>query len=75
MRWKHGKLLGNLGNGLEALGGSRALESPLLARIEDEAERTRLKQLLTEAMPQTISGGYIVRTAAQRAFATTCSTS
>src|SRR6185436_2839655 len=37
------------------------------ARIEDEAERTRLKQLVTEAMPQPISGGYIVRTAAQGA--------
>jgi ribonuclease G len=37
------------------------------ARIEDEAERTRLKQLVTEATPQPITGGYIVRTAAQGA--------
>src|SRR6185295_295207 len=34
------------------------------ARIEDEAERTRLQQLVTDAVPQQISGGYIVRTAA-----------
>ena len=39
------------------------------ARIEDEAERTRLKQLVTEAVPQQITGGYIVRTAAQGATA------
>ena len=39
------------------------------ARIEDEAERTRLKQLVTEAVPQKRSGGYIVRTAAQGATA------
>ena len=37
------------------------------ARIDDEAERTRLKQLVGEAMPQQITGGYIVRTAAQGA--------
>ena len=35
------------------------------ARIEDEAERMRLKQLVSEAVPQQITGGYIVRTAAQ----------
>ena len=39
------------------------------ARIEDEAERARLKQLVTEAVPQQITGGYIVRTAAQGATA------
>src|SRR6185295_5573373 len=37
------------------------------SRIEEEAERTRLKQLVTEAVPQNIVGGYIVRTAAQGA--------
>src|SRR5690348_1195837 len=37
------------------------------ARIEDEAERLRLKQLVTDAVPQQINGGYIVRTAAQGA--------
>jgi len=37
------------------------------SRIEEEAERTRLKQLVTEAVPQNIDGGYIVRTAAQGA--------
>ena len=38
------------------------------ARIEDEAERARLKALVAEAMPQQIhGGGYIVRTAAQGA--------
>ncbi len=37
------------------------------ARIEDEAERTRLKALVAEAMPQQTVGGYIVRTAAQGA--------
>src|SRR5688572_9122346 len=39
------------------------------ARIEEETERTRLKQLVTEAMPEKLSGGYIVRTAAQGASA------
>ena len=38
------------------------------ARIEDEAERTRLKALVAEAMPQQTVGGYIVRTAAQGAI-------
>ena len=37
------------------------------ARIEDEAERARLKALVAEAMPQQTTGGYIVRTAAQGA--------
>jgi ribonuclease G len=37
------------------------------ARIEDEAERARLKALVTEAVPQQTVGGYIVRTAAQGA--------
>jgi len=37
------------------------------ARIEDEVERARLKALVTEAMPQNTTGGYIVRTAAQGA--------
>ena len=37
------------------------------SRIEDEAERTRLKQLVSEAMPPNIVGGYIVRTAPQGA--------
>ncbi len=39
------------------------------ARIEDEVERARLKQLVTDAVPQQITGGYIVRTAAQGATA------
>ena len=39
------------------------------ARIEDEVERARLKQLVTEAVPQQTTGGYIVRTAAQGAAA------
>jgi ribonuclease G len=39
------------------------------ARIEEEAERTRLKQLVGEAVPQQANGGYIVRTAAQGASA------
>ncbi len=37
MRLKYGKLLSNLGNALQALGGRPALEGPLLARIHDEA--------------------------------------
>ncbi len=37
------------------------------ARIEDEAERARLKALVAEAVPQQTIGGYIVRTAAQGA--------
>jgi len=37
------------------------------SRIEDEAERARLKQLVAEAIPQPTPGGYIVRTAAQGA--------
>jgi ribonuclease G len=37
------------------------------ARIEDEAERTRLKALLAQLLPEAAGGGYIVRTAAQGA--------
>ena len=37
------------------------------ARIEDEAERARLKALVAEAVPQQTVGGYIVRTAAEGA--------
>jgi ribonuclease G len=37
------------------------------SRIEDEAERTRLKTLLTELVAAGPGGGYIVRTAAQGA--------
>jgi ribonuclease G len=37
------------------------------ARIEDDAERARLKVLVAEAMPRETTGGYIVRTAAQGA--------
>ena len=39
------------------------------ARIEDEAERTRLKALLGELLEGGAGGGYIVRTAAQGASA------
>jgi ribonuclease G len=39
------------------------------ARIEDEAERTRLKSLLGELVTDAAGGGYIVRTAAQGASA------
>jgi ribonuclease G len=39
------------------------------ARIEDEAERSRLKSLLGELLTDPASGGYIVRTAAQGASA------
>ena len=39
------------------------------ARIEDEAERARLKSLVAECVPKNASGGYIVRTAAQGAGA------
>jgi ribonuclease G len=37
------------------------------ARIDDEAERARLKALVGEAVPHNVTGGYIVRTAAQGA--------
>src|SRR3954470_23674093 len=37
------------------------------ARIEDEAERARLKALVATCVPHDASGGYIVRTAAQGA--------
>ena len=37
------------------------------ARIEDEAERARLKTLFTQLLPEGTGGGYIVRTAAQGA--------
>jgi ribonuclease G len=37
------------------------------ARIEEEAERARLKTLVTGCVPPNASGGYIVRTAAQGA--------
>ena len=37
------------------------------ARIEDEAERTRLKTLLAELLGEIHEGGYIIRTAAQGA--------
>ena len=36
-------------------------------RIEDEAERERLKALITEVRPETEKGGYIVRTCAEGA--------
>jgi ribonuclease G len=39
------------------------------ARIEDEAERTRLKGLLAQLVTEGAGGGYIVRTAAQGASA------
>jgi ribonuclease G len=39
------------------------------ARIEDEAERARLKSLVTESVSADSTGGYIVRTAAQGANA------
>ena len=39
------------------------------ARIEDEAERTRLKSLLAQLAAEGAGGGYIVRTAAQGAAA------
>jgi ribonuclease G len=39
------------------------------ARIEEEAERLRLKALVTESVPQDAGGGFIVRTAAQGATA------
>jgi ribonuclease G len=39
------------------------------ARIEEEAERTRLKELVAESVPTNATGGYIVRTAAQGATA------
>jgi ribonuclease G len=37
------------------------------ARIEEDAERARLKSLVAESVPPNASGGYIVRTAAQGA--------
>jgi ribonuclease G len=37
------------------------------SRIEDEAERARLKGLVAQAVPERFTGGYIVRTAAQGA--------
>jgi ribonuclease G len=37
------------------------------SRIDDEAERARLKELVLEAVPEISQGGYIVRTAAQGA--------
>src|SRR5688572_16916220 len=37
------------------------------SRIDDEAERARLKELVLEAVPTLSQGGYIVRTAAQGA--------
>jgi len=45
----------------------RGLGVGVSARIEDEAERTRLKALLADLLPETAGGGYIVRTAAQGA--------
>ena len=39
------------------------------ARIEEEAERLRLKALVTESVPHDAGGGFIVRTAAQGATA------
>ncbi|HTU65668.1 MAG TPA: ribonuclease G [Steroidobacteraceae bacterium] len=39
------------------------------ARIDDEAERARLKSLVSDCVPHNASGGYIVRTAAQGATA------
>jgi 2-dehydropantoate 2-reductase len=36
-RLKYGKLLSNVGNALQALGGRAALESPLLAAVQAEA--------------------------------------
>jgi ribonuclease G len=43
----------------------RGLGVGVSARIEDEAERTRLKDVLGELLPRAASGGYILRTAAQ----------
>lgn len=37
------------------------------SRIEDEAERARLKAMVAQAVPERFTGGYIVRTAAQGA--------
>jgi 2-dehydropantoate 2-reductase len=37
LRLKYGKLLTNLGNALQALGGRAALEGPLLGKLQDEA--------------------------------------
>ncbi|MFT3771276.1 MAG: 2-dehydropantoate 2-reductase N-terminal domain-containing protein [Minicystis sp.] len=36
-RWKYGKLLTNLGNALQALGGDAALDAGILAALRDEA--------------------------------------
>jgi 2-dehydropantoate 2-reductase len=38
LRLKYGKLLTNLGNALQALGGRAALESPLFRALQEEAE-------------------------------------
>ena len=45
----------------------RGLGVGVSARIEDEAERTRLKTVLAQFLTPGASGGYIVRTAAQGA--------
>jgi ribonuclease G len=47
----------------------RGLGIGVSARIEDEAERGRLKALLAQLLPEAPGGGYIVRTAAQGASA------
>jgi ribonuclease G len=47
----------------------RGLGVGVSARIEDEAERSRLKTLLAQLLPEPAGGGYIVRTAAQGASA------
>src|SRR6202163_2487300 len=44
---------------------TRGLGVGVSARIEDEAERTRLKTVLAQSLTPGASGGYIVRTAAQ----------
>jgi 2-dehydropantoate 2-reductase len=38
MRWKYGKLLMNLANGIDALCGGRAGATDLMARLREEAE-------------------------------------
>src|SRR5258708_2193737 len=45
----------------------RGLGAGVSARIEDEAERTRLKTVVAQLLTPDASGGYIVRTAAQGA--------
>ncbi|MGH8132029.1 MAG: Rne/Rng family ribonuclease, partial [Steroidobacteraceae bacterium] len=47
----------------------RGLGVGVSARIEDEAERVRLKSVLSELVSSEAAGGYIVRTAAQGASA------